>query len=76
MSWGAFFGSRLILKPSGAALGQPLLQRLPGLGQLKSAKTCHCSGERLRHGGVHFAMVSTHINSYREFNRFWDHFFG
>jgi hypothetical protein len=37
-----FFSARLyyLVKPQDTALGQPLLQRLPGVGRLKTSKLC------------------------------------
>jgi hypothetical protein len=54
-----FFSAGLyyLVKPSHAALGQPLPQKLPGWGGWKCKKPCHWTGDQLHHGGVLCWMV-------------------
>ncbi len=54
-----FFSAGLfyLVKPSHAALGQPLPQRLPGWGGWKCKKPCCWTGDQPHHGGVLCWMV-------------------
>jgi hypothetical protein len=52
-----FAGLYYLEKPSHAALGQPIPQRLPGLGGWKCKKPCRWTGDQLHHGGVRCWML-------------------
>jgi hypothetical protein len=45
------FSLLILLKPFNGDLGQPLLQRLPGVGYARPTKTCRWRGKQLHHGG-------------------------
>jgi hypothetical protein len=54
-----FFSALLyyLVKPRDTVLGQPLPQRLPGVGQLRTSKPCRYTGNQLHHGVVVCWMV-------------------